>query len=177
MEGGVPMKVQRMTLCALFAALTGLCAQLALPLGPVPINLGLLPLLTCAALLPPMWAAGSALLYLLLGAFGLPVFTGMAAGPGVLAGPTGGYLLGYVACAGLSSALIARGLRPSRAMGAGVAVCYLAGTLWLACIASMGLSQAFLTGTLPFIPGDAIKVVLACRLSSRVKATLHKNRA
>lgn len=177
MEGGVPVKVQRMTLCALFAALTGLCAQLALPLGPVPMNLGLLPLLACAALLPPMWAAGSALLYLCLGALGLPVFAGMAAGPGVLAGPTGGYLLGYAACAGLSSALMARGLQPSQAMGIGVAVCYLAGTLWLACVAGMGLSQAFLAGTLPFIPGDAIKVALACRLSSRVKAALRKTRA
>lgn len=163
------MKPQRMTLCALFAALTAMCAQVSLPIGPVPINLGLLPLLTCAALLPPRYAASTALLYIAMGAIGLPVFAGMSGGPGVLVGPTGGYLLGYVVCTALSSALIQRQLHPLAATALGIGICYLLGTLWLMHATSLTLLQALLTGTLPFIPGDAAKALVAYRLALRLR--------
>lgn len=163
------MKAQQMTLCALFAALTALCAQIALPLGQVPVNLGLLPLLTCAALLPPSAAACTALLYIGMGALGLPVFAGMAGGPGVLIGPTGGYLLGYPVCAALASALIQRRLHPLAAMALGIVSCYLLGMLWLMHAASLSLSQALLAGVLPFIPGDVIKTLVAHGLAHRLR--------
>lgn len=176
------MKLQRMTLCALFAALTALCAQVALPIGPVPVNFGLLPLLTCAALLPPRYAAATALLYIAMGAIGLPVFAGMAGGPGVLVGPTGGYLLGYVVCTALAATLIQRRFHPLAAMTLGIGTCYLLGTLWLMRTANLTLLQALLTGTLPFIPGDAAKALVAYRLSLRLRkvrpglASLHRSR-
>lgn len=162
------MKIQQMTLCALFAALTALCAQIALPLGQVPVNLGLLPLLTCAALLPPRYAAITALLYIGMGALGLPVFAGMAGGLGVLIGPTGGYLLGYPVCAALTAVLIQRKIHPLAAMALGIASCYLLGTLWLMHVACLTLPQALLSGVLPFIPGDVIKALAAHSLALRL---------
>lgn len=166
------MNTQRMTLCALCAALTALCAQIALPIGTVPVSLALLPLLTCAALLPPGCAVATALLYLCMGVIGLPVFSGMAGGIGVLLGATGGYLLGYIACAAVTSWCIRRRMHPLCAMALGLAACYLLGTLWLGHTAGLSLPQAFAAGTLPFIPGDAAKAVLAHMLARRLKGAV-----
>lgn len=171
-EGGVPVKTQRMTLCALFAALTALCAQIALPIGPVPVNLGLLPLLAAALLLPAGYAVTTALVYLGMGAAGLPVFAGMAGGLGTLLGATGGYLLGYVLCTALVAWLTRRKVHPVLSMALGIAACYVPGTLWLMHTAHLSFSQALMTGTLPFIPGDGAKMVAAYALAKRLKKAL-----
>lgn len=157
-----------MTLCALFAALTAICAQVVVPMGPVPVNLALLPVLVCGALLPPGQAVITVLVYLGMGAAGLPVFAGMTGGPGVLLGPTGGYLMGYVLCAAAVAWLVRRGVKRILAMAAGVAACYLPGTAWLMAAAGMDLPQAVLSGVAPFIPGDVLKLLFAAYLSKRL---------
>ena len=85
-------------LCALFAALTAIFSQIMIPLPftPVPINLALLAVWLCGIVLGAKRGAISILVYILLGAIGVPVFHGFMGGIGVLAGPTGGYIVGYL---------------------------------------------------------------------------------
>jgi len=162
------VRIRQMTLCALFAALTAICAQIVLPIGPVPVNLALLPVLVCGALLPVGQAVVTMLVYIGMGAAGLPVFAGMTGGPGVLLGPTGGYLLGYVLCAAVVAGLIRQGVKRSLAMAAGVAACYLPGVAWLMIATGMSLPQALASGALSFLPGDVLKLFAADYLSKRL---------
>ena len=167
------MKTRWMTLCALFAALTAAGAQLTIPVGAVPVNLALLPLLVCAALLPRRYALWSAAVYLGLGAAGLPVFAGMHGGLGTLLGPTGGYLAGYAACAGITSILIEKEMHRLLAMAAGVAACYGIGTAWLMISSGLNLSQAVVMGVAPFLLGDILKIIAADYLSKRLYLVVH----
>lgn len=166
------MKTRRMILCALFAALTAVCAQVTVPMGVVPMNLALLPVLVCGALLPWRYAAGAMLLYLLMGLAGLPVFAGMSGGPGRLFGLSGGYLFGYVLCAAVVAWLLEKRASPWLAMGAGVIACYGMGTLWLMLVGHMGARAAVSIGVLPFVLGDAAKVFVANLLARRLKNAL-----
>ena len=90
-------KLKGMVFAALFAALTGAVAwfKIPLPFTPVPITLQTLMVLLSGAMLGPIYGALSMVIYLLLGAIGLPVFAGGSSGVGALLGPTGGYLLSY----------------------------------------------------------------------------------
>lgn len=162
------MKAKRLTLCALFAALTAVCAQVVLPLGPVPVNLALLPVMVCAALLPVQYAVTSAVVYLLMGLIGLPVFSRMTGGPGVLFGITGGYLLGYVLCAWVVAALCQNRVKPWLAMGMGVLACYAAGAAWQVLMGHVSFEHALGYGVLPFIPGDVLKIAAANGLAKRL---------
>jgi len=96
-----------MTHAALFGALTALGAYILLPVPPVPITLQTLFLYLAAAVLGGALGAWSQIVYLLLGVIGLPVFAGGKAGLGVLTGPTGGYLAGFIPAAWLTGRLIA----------------------------------------------------------------------
>ena len=84
---------------ALLAALTAVLAQVQLPIGPVPFNLAVLGAFLAGMLLRPAWAACAMGVYMALGLIGIPVFAGFVGGPAVLAGKTGGYVLGYVCIA------------------------------------------------------------------------------
>ena len=85
-------------LCALFAALIAVCSQIMIPMPftPVPINLALLAVWVCGGVLGAKRGAITLIVYILLGAVGAPVFVGFNAGLGALAGPTGGYIIGYL---------------------------------------------------------------------------------
>ena len=85
--------------CALFAALTAVLSQFAIPIGPVPINLATMSLFIAGAVLGSKLGGLSQLVYVLLGAAGLPVFSEFSGGLQIIAGPTGGYIIGYIATA------------------------------------------------------------------------------
>ena len=85
-----------MTRCALFAALLAVCAWLAVPVGQLAISLQTFAVLLTLGILGGKWGMGAILVYLGLGAVGLPVFTGFRGGIGMLLGPTGGYLWGFL---------------------------------------------------------------------------------
>ena len=92
-------RLHKMVGCALFAALTAVCSQLAIPMPwGVPINLALFAVYMAGTMLGPIWGAASQLVYLLLAAVGVPVMAGMQGGPAVLLGKTGGYAIGYCWC-------------------------------------------------------------------------------
>lgn len=152
-----------------FSLLTALTAQVAIPLPgtPVPITGQTFGVLLTGALLGPRLGVLSLLLYLAEGAAGLPFFLGGTSGLAHIAGPTGGYLLSYPLAAGLVGWLAARGwdrrpLTMLAAMLLGSVVIYAFGAGYLAHF--IGASKAFAGGVLPFLPGDALKALLAAGL-------------
>lgn len=164
---------------AMIAALTAVCAQVMIPLGAVPVNLALVPLLMGAALLPGRYALVPACLYALMGMIGLPVFAGFAGGIGVLMGPTGGYIIGYIPCVWVAAALLGRSrtfLRRCLAMGCGAAACYLLGAGWMLLGRFVPPENVLLVGVLPFVPGDVLKILLAADLSARMEGVLARKR-
>lgn len=137
-------------------------ARMPLPFSPVPVTLQTLAVLWVGAQLGARRGALATLAYLGAGALGLPCFTG-----GGLLGPTGGYLLGFVAAAHLVGTLFERGWgrRPTSALAAlllGNGVIYAVGLPWLA--AFVGARPSLALGLLPFVPGDVAKALCALGL-------------
>lgn len=166
-------QTKAMTLCALFAALTAVCAQISIPLpGGVPLSLSVAAVYLTGLQLAPGWAAASQVVYLLLGAFGMPVYAGFSSGMGVLFGPTGGYLFVYPLMALAVSLGVRRwgkGWAPAAgSMLAALALCYVAGTLWYAAVGGVTLWQAAAVCVLPFVPVDLVKIPLAIAVGSRL---------
>jgi biotin transport system substrate-specific component len=166
-------------LAALVAALLAASSLLALPLGPVPVTMQVLIVVLAALLLTPGTAALAVGVYLLEGAVGLPVFAGMLGGVGVLAGPTGGYLFGFlagaVAGAWVRTRLHARGAPPLLADACAAAVTllliYVAGVARLAAVTGMAPLAALGAGAAPFIVPDAFKAAAAVAVAGAVRRT------
>ena len=167
---------QRLTLSALLCALCAVLSQIQIPLPPVPLSLSLLGVHLCSALLGRRWAAAAVGCYVALGAVGVPVYAGFAGGVSVLLGPTGGFLLGYILCAWTSGALIQRfGFTRKNlmlSMAAGTLACYALGTAWFSFVSGTDFAGSLSICVLPFIPGDALKVLLAAILCLRVQKPL-----
>ena len=167
---------RQLVLAALFAALTAVCSQIQIPLPMIPINLALFAVHLCGALLGAKWGALSMAVYALLGAVGVPVFAGFGSGPAVLFGKTGGYILGYILCAALVG-LLSRRLgftfpKLCLSMAVGVIVCYVFGTAWFMVISGLNLATSLSYCVLPFLPGDAVKILLAAFLALRLRKPL-----
>jgi biotin transport system substrate-specific component len=181
-RGGTLVSPAKLATCAMMAALIAVFswASLPLPFSPVPLTLQTLAVLVAGGLLGKAWGPASVALFLLLGVVGLPVFHGGASGPGVLAGPTGGFLLGFVPAVfimGLSADL-ARGVgKLGVALLAGgamlaSAVLYASGVPWLAWVTGMGLREAIVLGLLPYLAGDIVKAAAAVALIRAVNLAL-----
>ena len=167
---------RNLVLAALFAALTAVCSQIQIPLPMIPINLALFAVHLCGALLGAKWGALSMAVYALLGAVGVPVFAGFGSGPAVLFGKTGGYIIGYILCAAIVG-LLSRRLgftfpKLCLSMVIGVAVCYVFGTAWFMVISGLNLATSLSYCVLPFLPGDAVKILLAAFLALRLRKPL-----
>jgi biotin transport system substrate-specific component len=168
------MKTKTMILCALFAALTAVCSMISVPLPftPVPINLATLSIFLAGGLLGSKYGSISQLVYVILGAVGLPVFHNFTGGIGIVTGPTGGYIIGYVAAAWLIGFLcekIGRGFYKNIfSMAAGLVVCYTLGTLWFMYLTSTGLAAALMLCVVPFLVGDAIKIAAGAILVKKL---------
>ena len=167
---------RNLVLAALFAALTAVCSQIQIPLPMVPINLALFAVHLAGALLGAKWGALSMAVYALLGAIGVPVFAGFGSGPAVLFGKTGGYILGYILCAAIVGVLSRRigfsYLKLCLSMVIGVAVCYAFGTAWFMVVSGLNLVTSLGYCVLPFLPGDAVKILLAAFLALRLQKPL-----
>jgi biotin transport system substrate-specific component len=151
---------------SLFVAL-GAQVAVHLPFSPVPITGQTLAVLLVGMLLGSRRGSLSLLTYLAEGLAGLPVFAGGTAGLARLLGPTGGYLVGFVAAAYVTGLLAERGwdrrvVTTILAMFLGNIAIYAVGVLWLA--AFVGIGRALPLGLYPFIPGDLLKLVLAAIL-------------
>lgn len=157
------MRLRKLLLTALFAAVLSVCGPLAIPMGTVPVTLCSFAVYLAAGLLGPRYGTAAVGLYLALGALGLPVFAGFTGGIQRLLSPTGGYLLGYLLCALLTGWLTHRrqGWLVPMGLAVGTLVLYAAGGLWFLWQTGCGLRWAFLSCVLPFLPGDAVKIAAA----------------
>lgn len=154
--------LRAVAVCAV-AVLTAVAAQVRIPLpfSPVPITLQTLVVILAGMTLGARSGALSQVLYVALGVIGLPMFAG---GAGALAGPTGGYIVGFILAAAIAGAMARRrddtmGL--ALAFAAGMIAIYTCGTLWLSALTHQPLATALALGVLPFLAGDALKLVAA----------------
>lgn len=172
-----PARTRNLAAAALICALIMAVAPLRFEIGAVPVTLQTFAVFLAALLLPAPWAGSSMALYVALGTIGLPVFSGGTGGAAVLAGPTGGYLLGFIigAAAGAATreALTKRGASALVADIAGVAmvvVCvYALGVVQLSIVAGLGLPQALVAGTIPFAFVDIAKAAVAIAVAVAVR--------
>lgn len=153
-------------LVAAAAGLTGLAAQVAIPIWPVPITLQTLTVLLAGAALGPLRGASAMLLYLAVGVAGVPWFAQQNSG---LAFPTLGYVIGFVVAATVVGWLARRGADRTvvgtiGAMVLGNLVIYAIGVPYLAIAIGVSLPEAVGLGALPFLAGDGLKVLLAAGL-------------
>ena len=167
--------VRMLAVPLLFATLVAAGGYLRVPIpgNPVPLTLQVLFVLLAGAFMTPAAAAGSMALFLVAGALGAPVFAGGGAGLGFLVGPTGGYLLGFVAGA-VFCAMILRGRRESYtrtllAMAAALAGIHLFGVVHLGLYLGGDLGAA-LRFDLPFLPADIVKLAAASAITSGTSA-------
>jgi len=156
--------VTKAALVVFGSLLLAVSAQFKIPLYPVPVTGQTLVVLLIGMTYGPRLGGITLAAYLFEGALGLPVFAGGAAGAAVLMGPTAGYLFGFLLAAIAMGYLAERGMGRTvvstiAAMVIGNCVIYLFGALWLANF--IGFSQAIAAGVLPFLYGDALKLVVA----------------
>ena len=128
-------------------------------------------------------------IYLLIGLVGIPVFSGFGGGAGKLLGPTGGYLIGYLALTYIDGWCVEKWsggfgndrvgskgglnfLMQGFGLAIGTVVCYLFGTLWLACQAGMDFMAALSVGVVPFVVGDAVKIVVGVLIGNMIRKRL-----
>lgn len=147
--------------------LLAVSAQFSIPFYPVPVTGQTLAVLLIGMTYGPRLGGATVAAYLMQGAMGLPVFAGGAFGMAALVGPTGGYLAGFLVAAVIMGYLAERGMGRSIistviAMVIGNAVIYAMGVLWLTNF--IGLEKAMGAGMLPFLYGDALKLVVAVGL-------------
>lgn len=165
-------KTKKLARIALGAATLTLCAWIAIP-TPVPFTMQSMAVLTVAALLGPKAGCACVAVYLLLGAVGMPVFSGFRGGVQTLLGPTGGYLIGFLLCAFLTGLISQKG-RSRHTLAAGMALgmlaCYGFGTAWYAIGYGAGNVAAILmTCVVPFLLPDVLKLMLSLFLVRRIQ--------
>jgi biotin transport system substrate-specific component len=147
-------------------------------MSPVPISLTNLVIYFAAYLLGARAGTLSCAIYLLLGFAGLPVFSGFTGGAAKLAGPTGGYLVGFIFLALICGAFAGK-FRGNRwwyaaGMALGTAVLYAFGTAWLAYQANLTFHAALFAGVIPFIPGNIAKIVIVTLICQPAKKLVLK---
>ena len=147
--------------------LLALSAKVQVPFYPVPMTLQTLAVLVLGAAFGARLAAATVALYLLEGLLGLPVFAGAVAGPAYMAGPTGGFLVGFLVAAAAIGWLAERGWDRSwatllAAMALGHVLVFAFGFAWLAAL--IGPAKAFAVGVAPFALATVLKTLLACAL-------------
>ena len=167
--------IQQIAMIAVMTAVTCVLAPLSVPIGPVPISLTNFAIYLSLYLLD--WKKGtiSYILYLLLGLVGLPVFSGFTGGIGKLAGPTGGYIIGFIPMAIIAGIVIDKfSQRWIQILGmiVGTAICYAFGTAWFCIQAGYTVSAALAVCVIPFIPADLIKMVIAMIIGPEIRKRL-----
>lgn len=163
-------RIHRIAHISLFAALIAVCAQMCLPFV-VPFTMQTFALLMALMLLKND-AIVSILVYITLGAVGVPVFAGFKGGAAVLAGPTGGYIFGFLLSA-LIYMLVIKSCgdkSTSRIFGciAALLTCYLVGAIWYGVVCETDILTSLAVGVLPYLLPDTAKLMLAFWLSKRL---------
>ena len=165
--------IHRLVWTALLAALIAAGAFIAIPLpiSPVSVTLQTLFIVLAGLILGPKYGLFAVLLYIVAGAFGLPIFSGGKGGVGVLLGPTGGYFVGFIVCVIISGKARNLPFFPATLLCfAALMILLSLGSLRLAQVLNVPLSQAFVLGLVPFVPGGIIKTLCALAIFKFLRA-------
>lgn len=171
------MRVLDLLLCSLFAALSAILCQISIPIGVVPINLTHISLFIAGGLLGAKYGTISQIIFVALGAIGVPVFSGFSGGIGAIVGPRGGFVISYILCTLVVGLIIDKFGKSIKvlilAMLCGLIVTYLCGITWFMYITNTGLVSALLICMFPFLLGDALKVVVSIIAIRRLSILLY----
>ena len=174
------MKTKDMVITALMAALLCLLAPNVIPMAPIPLSLATFAVYLAGAVLGAKRGTAAVALYLLIGMVGIPVFSGYTGGFHKLAGPTGGYLVGYLLCACITGLGIKPGENPPARkwplpvmMVLGTIALYALGTAWFMIQSGNTLAASLSMCVLPFLPGDAAKIAAATLLARPLRRAIY----
>ena len=166
----------QMAVTALMAAVMCVLGPLTVPIGAVPISLANFVICLTAWLLGPKFGTLSVAVYLCIGLIGVPVFSGYGAGLAKLAGPTGGYLVGYLLLALIGGLFIEKSNGNPAVSGIGLvlgdAACYVLGTAWFVFQMQCELGYALSVCVYPFIALDLAKIVVSCIVGALLRKRL-----
>ena len=165
--------VRDMVLCALFAAVLCVVSPFTLPIGPVPLSLCNFAVMVTGCVLGGLSGSVSAVVFVAVGALGLPVFAGGTGGLGHILSPTGGFILSYIPSAAVAGAFAGLGRGPKNRFLFTLTGCFLSvvlgyiiGATWYSFAANVPFSsELFSACVIPFLPFDALKCVCATLLS------------
>ena len=166
-------QLRMLVFASLMAALMTAGAYISIPVGPVPIVLQNMFVFLAGLLLGSRWGLASVGVYLLAGACGLPVFAGGMGGIGRIIGPTGGYLIGYLPAVFIIGYISEKGSHRIAldivGMLLGSIVLYACGVTWLKTLTGMTWTKTLAVGMLPFLVGDALKIVAAGAIAKAIR--------
>jgi len=170
-------KLRMMIVTALFAAIISILAQVSIPLPlGVPITGQTLAIGLAATILGSRFGTLSALLYLIIGAIGVPVFAQLTGGLGIIVGPTGGFLVGFIPTTFIMGYYLEKTSFTIRnaliANIIGMFITLFFGTAWLKVVAELSWTAAFAAGFTPFIIGGFIKAIIAAWVGIIVRERL-----
>ena len=161
---GTAIPLIRMTQISVMAALLCIAAPWSIPAGPIPISLATLVVYLAGIVIGRIDGLIAVSVYLLLGAVGVPVFSGFEGGIQKLIGVTGGYLFGYLPCVYLTGLFADRFRKvwlTASGMILGTVLLYALGTGWFLLQTERTLTEAMTLCVIPFLPGDAVKIIVA----------------
>lgn len=171
-------KIYQLTACALMTALMCVLAPMSIPIGPIPISVTNFVILLSVYLLGTKGGTISYIVYLLLGVAGLPVFSGYQGGLGKLAGPTGGYLIGFILMALIAGFVMERFYAHMWITIFGMIVAmlaaYFAGTVWFIWQMQCDVWYALTTCVFPFLLIDLIKILIVAVVGKTIRSALIK---
>ena len=170
-------ELTRIGLCAAIICILG-PISFPIPISPIPVTLSIFAIYLALVVLGMKEGTISILIYILLGAIGLPVFSGFTGGIGKVLGPTGGYIIGYIPLALIGGFFITKFKRniPLMIVGLvlGTLTCYALGTLWLMHQAGMDLGAALTAAVIPYIPFDLGKMAAAILIGLPVNKAIKR---
>ena len=169
----VAIPIKDMAATALLTAMISVIAPFSIMIGPVPLTFATLMVYLAAGTLGWKYGTVSVVLYILLGAVGLPVFSNFEGGFHKIAGVTGGYILGYIPCA-LATGLVAKASSKKNlayicGMVIGTLLLYACGTVWFMLQTGNSLPASIALCITPFLVGDAMKIMFACVIAPRLE--------
>ena len=175
----------KMTQIAMMTGILCIVSPIAIPMpfSPVPMTLATFGIYMIASLLGIKQGMLCVLAYILLGMVGLPIFSGFSSGIVTLAGPTGGYVIGYLPCSFFIGWLLEKNRKKcSRiwyffSFACGTVCCYLFGTVWFMIVmaGTYTIGQALLVCVVPYLFFDILKIILAAMIIIPIKSRLLKN--
>lgn len=172
------MKHKELAVTGILAAILCVFSPFSLPFGAIPISFATLAVFLISCMASPLRCVAAVIIYILLGATGLPVFAGFAGGFQQIAGLTGGYIIGYIPCAFIISLLINRFFNKKAvyplSMSLGLIICYVFGTAWYSFQTGTGFIAALAVCVVPFIIGDTLKIIIASVLGIILRKRLLK---